>query len=204
MSSPPAQSSQHVLDRPLRPDTGARVSLSAFSLLFSEMCSRASTVPTRVKDVTEWEDRLAALGREVGRRATPLAAVKYPFNFKQRFNTVESYLNVIADVLWVRWFGKKGRLSKERGSDRYFITDDEPLVTKYIHVPPDYLSPEGTPTINFANFVAGMIQGALDVAPFGSKVAAFHMGQDPQFPNQTLYCIQLDSLVLERERRIKP
>eukprot|EP00758_Cryptobia_borreli_P019799 Tbor_TRINITY_DN9112_c0_g1::TRINITY_DN9112_c0_g1_i1::g.14489::m.14489/K20280/TRAPPC5, TRS31; trafficking protein particle complex subunit 5 len=190
---------EHPLDRPLRVGDPTEVSLSAFAFIFLEMCSRAQKEPTPVEGLHEWERRLSELGREVGRRSMPLAAAKDTDNFRHRHLTTRSILTTIALVLWKRWFGKEGRLTEEAGTDHFYIIDSEPLVTKYVRMPPDYMD-NGKPTINFTSFVAGIVQGALEAAGFGSKVTPI-ADDSKENPDQTYYLIQFDSAVLERERR---
>jgi len=198
-----ASSAQHPLDRPLRNDASAKVSLSAFAFLFSEMVSRAGTIPCPPSSVDVWESRLSEMGKDVGRRALPLAAIKEA-HFKQRPTTTTAILTTICTVLWERWFGTRVGFDREAGTDRFYIIDDEPLVTKYIRMPPDYLSSDQTPTINFANYVAGMIEGALESCSFGAKVTAVHItgGAASGHPDQTMYSVVFDTAVMERERRL--
>lgn len=197
-------STQHPLDRPLRSDVNAKVALSSFSFLFSEIVSRAGNVPTPPSSVDEWESRLATMGRDVGRRAIPLAAIKDP-HFRQRPTTTTAILTTICGVLWERWFGTKVSFEREAGTDKFYIIEDEPLVTKFIRMPPDYINKDQTPTINFANYIAGVIEGALESCSFGSKVTAMHIFgcAATENPDQTIYSIVFDTAVMERERRLQ-
>ena len=194
-------SRRSVLDRPLRQNEDlGRVTFAAFSYLFCEMCSRCRTVPSPVQDITEWEERLCRLGVEVGSRLVQISAVRDPQFFKQRPIHVEAILSVISDNLWVKWFGRKSEVNKERGTDRYILVDNEPLLSKYIVMPSDYLNVDGTPKINLLSFVAGMVQGVLGSCSFPSQVTAFHDGSK-EAPDRTLYCVQFEQHVVERERR---
>lgn len=143
------------------------------------------------------------MGKDVGRRALPLVASKDP-HFKQRPTTTTQILTLICSVLWERWFGVRVGFDREVGTDRFYIIDDEPMVTRFIRMPPDYLSSDQTPTINFANFVAGMIEGALGSCSFESRVTAVHItgGAASGHPDQTMYSIVFDDAVMNRERKM--
>lgn len=82
-----------------------------------------------------------------------------------------------------------------------YIEEAEPLVNKYISVPPDYGH------FNCAAFTAGIINGVLDAAGFSAEVTAKVLaksgeGEAPAGPGVTIYYIKFDSSVLEREQRL--
>jgi hypothetical protein len=76
------------------------------------------------------------------------------------------------------------------------IIDNDPLMTRYIGVTKEYES------LNCEAFVAGIIEGILDVCYFKCEVSAHRVSQDT-FPNRTVYVIKFDNSVLAREARLK-
>lgn len=195
-----------VLDRPLRIDDNAapKVSFSAFAFLFSEMCSRANLVPTKVKTVLETEERLATIGVQAGIRSVQLAALRDPIGFKQRPLTMEAVLRLIAEKLWVRWFGKQADFQKDTGTPRFFITDDDPLIIRHIHPTPDYVDSANHNTwfMSYASFVAGMIRGVLQSCQFPAQVATYHQPEEAT-PRCTWYVVEFEEHVWDRARRLK-
>lgn len=197
------------LDRPIRSDdfTGSasvpRVSFSAFAYLFSEICSRANQVPTKVKSVVETEERLAALGLQVGIRSIPLAALREPGGaFRQRPLTMEAALKLVTEKLWVRWFGRAAELQKDTATTRYFITDDDPLVVRHVHPTPDYIdSSNGAWYMTYASFVSGMIKGVLDTCLFPAQVNSYHQPEMPLHPRLHWFVIEFEPHVWDRARR---
>lgn len=194
------------LDRPIRaedPNTpSAKVSFSAFAFLFSEMCNRANQVPTKVKTVVETEERLSAIGYQVGIRSLPLAALKEPLYFRQRPLTMDAALKLVTERLWVRWFGKAADVQKDTSSNRFFITDDEPVVVRHIHPTPDYIDTanNGAWFLTYASFVAGMIRGVLTTCQFPAQVSSYHQ-PEPDTPRAHWFVVEFDASVWDRARR---
>ena len=189
-------------DRPIRAEDNSKVSFSAFAFLFSEMCSRANTVPTKVKLASEAEERVAALVSHVGTRLLQIIALRDPVNCRQRYTTVESFLNFISSKLWVKWFGKQAELQRETGSDRYYVIDNDLLLTRHVHPNPDYLDGDGNVTLAYTSFVGGMLQGVLESCLFPAKVVSYHQSVPGQ-NNRALFAVEFDPVVWSRERRMK-
>lgn len=75
------------------------------------------------------------------------------------------------------------------------ISDNEPLVNKFISVPKDMSS------LNCAAFVAGIIEAMLEGSQFPAKVTA-HSTPIPGFPLRTTFLIKFDASVMEREKAL--
>lgn len=166
------------------------------------MCTRANLVPTKVKSVVETEERLATIGFQVGCRSVQLASLKDPSSFRQRPLTIEGVLKLITDRLWVRWFGRPASMQKDQTNDRYYITDDEPLVVKHVHPTPDYVdSSTGSWFMTYASFVGGMIRGVLDTSQFYAQVSTYHQ-PEAEKPKATWFVVEFDAQVWERMRRV--
>ena len=187
------------LDRPImRGEEAYKVSFSAFTFLFSEICMRAKDAPRRVQDVLEWEERIASLGRQVGMKCAEVCVIKEP-QVKQRQLTIQSMLELIRTSFWYRWFGKHARLDAIVDQDNFIIVDDDPVPTRYIYMPKDYME-NNVPTLNFAAFVGGMIEGILASAGFGAKVIVYSV-PTAEHPKATQFLVQVQQYVVERERR---
>lgn len=189
-----------VLDNPINKDDG-RVSHSAFAFLFCEMCSRFGTTPTKVSGVEEWENRIANIGHGVGQRSIQLVMLKE--QTLQRPKNVLGILDLICNVMWIRWFGCRAELQKPADPCTFYIVDNDPYLSKYIRVTSDYTDAEGNPTINFASFVAGVVQGVLEGCSFPAKVTA-HYSSEKQFPYKTFFLIEFEPHVIERESSAPP
>lgn len=179
------------------------VSLSAFSFLFSELCTRAYTCPTKVKNVEEVEARLTSLGVHVGTRLVMLSSLRDPVELQRRPLTIDAVLKLLQDKLWSRWFGKAANdIQRESNSDRFFLYDSDPLVLKYVNPSPDYVDGEGRWNVNYASFVGGIVQGALGSMGFEAEVLTYHQPV-PERPHQTLFVIGFTKHVWDRERRMR-
>lgn len=188
-------SRRSVLDNQISKDDG-RVSHSAFAFLFSEMCSRFGSHPTKVSGEEEWENRLADVGVGVGQRSIQLIMLKE--GIVQRQKNVLGILETICNVLWMRWFGCKAELQKPADPCTFYIVENDLYITKFIRVTSDYTDAEGKPSINFGSFVAGAIQGVLEGCSFPAKVAA-HYSSEPQYPYKTYFVVEFEPHVIERE-----
>jgi hypothetical protein len=160
------------------------VSLSAFSLLFSEIVqycqSRSSTVP-------ELQGKLHELGHQVGSRLLDLV-----FDREKAAKRETKLLNVLLFVkstLWKTLFGKEADKLEHANDDErtYYIIEKEPLVNKFISVPKDKGS------LNCAAFEAGIIEAVLDGCNFPAKVSAhWHKG--------TTFMVKFDEQVIARDK----
>jgi hypothetical protein len=198
-----AQAAKHALDRSIKSDDQVKVSVSAFSLLFLEVCNRSRERPTQVKSTSEWEDRLAAIGANVGRRAMELQHFRDGQTKRvDRCLDIISILTYISRVLWKRWFGKESDGLERVGSDNYYIVDCDPLCVRYIGMIKEYIGEDGQPTLSLAAFHGGMIRGALVAADLPAKVTTYSTPTAEQ-PNLAKYYIEFEPHVLDRERRLK-
>ncbi|CCW69503.1 unnamed protein product [Phytomonas sp. Hart1] len=187
----------------LRGKRDATVSLSAFSFLFSEMCSRAFTHPTRVRNLEEVESRLTSLGVHVGARLVMMSFLLNSAEHQRRPLTALAALKIIQERLWPRWFGRQAdEIQREANSDRFFIFDANPLVLRYVHASPDYLDSEGHWNVNYASFMGGIIQGALQSMGFDCEVLTYHQ-PEPSKPHQSLFVIDFARQVCVREQQIR-
>ena len=110
------------------------VSLSAFSLLFSEIVqycqSRSSTVP-------ELQGKLHELGYQVGSRLLDLVFVRE--KAAKRETKLLNVLLFVKSTLWKTLFGKEADKLEHANDDErtYYVIEKEPLVNKFISVPKD-------------------------------------------------------------------
>jgi len=179
------------------------VSLSAFSFLFSEMCTRAYTHPTKAQNVEEVEARLTALGAHAGTRLTMLSSQRDATDMQRRPLTVDAVLKLLQDKMWSRWFGKPaGEIQQESGSDRYFLFDSDPVVLRYVNPSPDYVDSEGRWSVNYASFMGGIVQGGLQAMGFEAEVVTYHQPEDNK-PHQSVFVIGFARHVWDRERRLR-
>lgn len=194
------QRSQTIYDRPISEDS-ARVSQSAFALLFCEVCSRTRKVPVSA-DISEWQERLFSLGYQAGHRSFELCILRD--QEKQRPTTCHEVLLLIADNLWMRWFGKsiKDQIfrSNEQDVETYLLDDPDHMLTKYIRVTSEFLAEDGQPTVAFASYTAGMMNSVLDDCGFNAKVTAFAVSTSEE-PNKAMFRVEFEPFVLERERK---
>ncbi|CAJ1012256.1 putative Transport protein particle (TRAPP) component [Leishmania naiffi] len=180
-----------------------QVSLSAFSFFFSELCVRAYTFPTKVKNVEEVEARLTSLGAHVGTRLIMLSSVRDPVDLQRRPLTIDAVLKLLQEKLWARWFGRAAsEIQRESNSDRFFLFDSDPVVLRHVHPSPDYIDSEGRWNVNYAGFMGGIIQGALQSMGFEAEVQTYHQ-PEPGKPHQSLFVIAFAKHVWERERKMR-
>jgi len=162
------------------------VSLSAFSLLFSEIVqycqSRSSTVP-------ELQGKLHELGFQVGARLLDLVFVRE--KAAKRETKLLNVLLFVKSTLWKTLFGKEADKLEHANDDErtYYVIEKEPLVNKFISVPKDKGS------LNCAAFEAGIIEAVLDGCNFPAKVSAhWHKG--------TTFMVKFDEQVIARDKQM--
>jgi len=177
------------LDEPLsRGDK--KVSLSAFSFLFSEIVQYTRS---RVRTTQDLELRLEELGQGVGSRILELACLREKPG--RRETRMIGILQFIHTTVWTVLFDKAAdELQRSTESeDEYMINEADTLVNKFISVPRELGA------LNCAAFVAGVIKGVLDAAGFPARVNAHSVPIEGQ-PRRTMFLIKLEPEVLERER----
>ncbi|KAI8844438.1 NO signaling/Golgi transport ligand-binding domain-containing protein [Chytriomyces cf. hyalinus JEL632] len=186
-------SNKHVpiLDRTLAKGKGTNeTSLAAFSFLFSELIQYSQK---RVAGIADLEKRLANLGYRVGLRTLELTLWREK-NAKRETRVLQMLL-FINSTLWKALFAKPAdSLQKSNDNDdEYMITDNDPLILKYISAPKEYAS------FNAGAFVAGVVEAVLDACHFPSRVTAHSTATD-QFPSCMTLLIKFDKSVMQRER----
>jgi len=180
-----------ILDKSLaRPRSD--VSLSAFGFLFSELVQYSQT---RVEQLQEWENRLAAIGYQVGIRMQELLPVRE--RAQKREIKLLNVLSWIHSTAWRILFGKQAdslEKSTER-DDEYMIIENSLPVNKYIS------TPKGSGP-NCAAFVAGIVEGILDGCDFSAeKVEAHSVPVDGQRLPKTVILVKFKPEVIAREKQ---
>eukprot|EP00906_Rhabdomonas_costata_P004225 RCo006289 len=186
-----------VLDRSLyfgtsSPKKPAEVSLSSFCFLFAEIVGYCRQ---QVKTTTEWEERLASIGYQVGLRTLDLCVSRD--KAPKRETSLLSMLLFIQNSCWKMLFGKPASSLLENESEHtYIIVDDDMQVDRYISVPADFAD------LNCAAFVAGIVRAILSEAQFHCRVTA-HSSENPaEFPNQRRFRVEFEPHVLARDARL--
>ncbi|KAL7665248.1 Trafficking protein particle complex subunit [[Candida] zeylanoides] len=168
------------------------ISLSSLSFLF---CEIVSWVQAQSKGVQDLEARLNGLGYQVGQRYLELVKLREGIKHGKREVRVIEMLQFVHGPFWRALFGKvANELEKSQDVDNeYMISDNVPLLAKFISVPRDYGD------LNVSAFVAGVIEGALDQASFAAEVSAHSVPREGA-PLRTTFLIKFDPSVLQRER----
>ncbi|KAK4518466.1 uncharacterized protein ATC70_008684 [Mucor velutinosus] len=182
-----------ILEKNLNKSKGAEVSLSAQTFLFSEMLQYAQK---RVNGIQDLERKLNEFGYRVGSRVLELLAWREK-SAKREIKVIH-VLYFIHSTVWKALFGKQAdSLEKStENEDEYMISDNEPVLTRYISVPKELSQ------LNCNAFVAGIVEAVLDGCQFPARVTAHTVPQDG-FPQRTTILIKLDQEVLEREELLK-
>ncbi|XP_015275279.1 PREDICTED: trafficking protein particle complex subunit 5 isoform X1 [Gekko japonicus] len=174
-----------ILERSLtRPKTD--VSLSAFSLLFSEIVQYCQN---RVYSVSELQNKLSELGQQVGARILDVLVMREKNG--KRETKVINILLFIKVTVWKALFGKEAdKLEQANDDDKtYYIIEKEPLINTYISVPKE------NSTLNCASFTAGIVEAMLTCSGFPAKVTAhWHKG--------TTLMIKFDESVIARDKAL--
>ncbi|KAF9436895.1 TRAPP subunit trs31 [Entomortierella beljakovae] len=183
----------NILERHLNKTRGAEVSVNAFAFLFSEMLQYTQK---RVHGIQDLERKLNELGYRVGIRALDLIVWRDKNN--KRETRVLGMLYFIHTTVWKTLFGKQAdSLEKStENEDEYMISDNDPVVSKFISVPKDVSQ------LNCGAFMAGVVEAIMDGCQFPSRVTAHTVPIDG-FPLRTTILIKLDKEVLEREEQFK-
>uniref|UniRef100_H0XQ40 Trafficking protein particle complex subunit 5 n=1 Tax=Otolemur garnettii TaxID=30611 RepID=H0XQ40_OTOGA len=140
----------------------AKVSLSAFALLFSELVQHCQSC---VFLVAELQVHLAALGRQVG--AHVLDALVASEKGAQRETKVLGALLLVKGAMW-KAFGKEANKLEQANDDActFYIIGRQPLINTYISVPKE------DSRFNCAGFTAGIVEAMLTHSGFPAKVTA--------------------------------
>jgi hypothetical protein len=143
-----------------RPTARSRqeVSLSFFSLLFSEIVSSSHS---ESQDV-HLEDRLHAMGFGIGERFLALFHLRdRPY---RRETNPTSCLQFIANSAWRQLFGHSAEIQATDKPSEFYLVDRSMLLNKFISVSPE-AAVSGN-LVNCASFAAGIIEGMMHMAGF--------------------------------------
>lgn len=180
-------SGNSIYDKNINSKKANEISLSALSFLFCEIVSWSHRNSKGIQDL---EVRLNGLGYEIGQKYLELVKLREGFKTSKRETKTIDMLQFIHGSFWKAVFGKTANeLEKSQDiADEYMITDNVPLVSKFISIPKDYGN------LNCAAFIAGIVEGALDSAGFYANVTAHSVPVDG-FPLRTVFLIKFDPKV---------
>jgi hypothetical protein len=171
------------------------VPLTTFTHLFNGIArTLAQLTPNTQYD--QWEARLSALGRDIGRRSLELCEVE-----SLRPHTTEEAIEFVRDTMFRRWFGQRAA-SVDADELSVYITDDIPFLWQR----PDPSRPDHA-QLHLGALVAGMIKGVLDQLGFGCQASAVYL--EPSLDEQTnapmpqtQFWVRWNASVIERGRRV--
>lgn len=180
------------------------ISISSLSFLFMIIIS---TNLKNSKSLLEIERKLNNLGYSIGTKFLELSNLRINFtnnitssgksNLSKRYIKILDILQFLISEIWQHLFDKKAD-SLEKSSqfeNQFMIIDNNPLLSKFISVPKEFES------LNCESFVAGIIEGILDVSYFNCEVSA-HTAPENEFPNRTVYLINFNNAVIERDNKL--
>jgi hypothetical protein len=84
---------------------------------------------------------------------------------------------------------------------KFYVVDDDPMLIRHVHPDPDYIHNDGQWILNYASFVGGMIQGALQGCMLPAEVITYHQ-PDPAHPHSTCFLVAFDPVIMERLKRL--
>ncbi|SBT45157.1 trafficking protein particle complex subunit 5, putative (TRAPPC5) [Plasmodium ovale wallikeri] len=152
------------------------VSLSAFSILYSEMvqyCLYKSKRGYRI------EDCIHEMGLRVGYKLNEYLSYR---NKTKRSINILSILTFISKHVWKYLFQHSSDLLKSQDNIyEYMICDKNMILNKYINVPKDYGN------INCASFAAGIVEGFLCSSEFQAEVTAHTVSESDTESNTTIF-----------------
>ncbi|CAG8529548.1 13907_t:CDS:2 [Ambispora leptoticha] len=188
-----------IVDRNLNKTKATEVGLSAFAFLFSEMLQYAQKRVHGIQDLERKQIpffRLNDFGYRVGTRLLEL--IVWREKNSKRETRVIGILSFINTTVWKTLFGKQAdSLEKStENDDEYMISDNDPLITKFISVPKELSQ------LNCNAFLAGIVEAILDGAQFPSRVTA-HSNPIDGFPLRATILIKLDREILQREEQLR-
>jgi hypothetical protein len=161
-----------------------------------------------ITSITELEARLNTLGYPIGLKLLDLLLYRTPNSSLSTSTTTRPtrilpLLQFISTTLWKHLFTRPADALErsQENKDEYMITDNEPVVNKWISVPKEMNQ------LNCAAFVAGIVEGVCDGAGFWAKVSAHSVGEQEDggasggemWPEKTVFLIKFREEVMERE-----
>ncbi|ORX89341.1 TRAPP I complex [Basidiobolus meristosporus CBS 931.73] len=158
--------------------------------------SKTKNTENRVHGIQDLEKLLNEFGYRVGIRTLELFMWREK-NIR-RETRVLGILYFINTVVWKTLFGKQAdSLEKStENEDEYMISDNEPVVNKFISIPKELSQ------LNCGAFIAGIVEAILDGCQFPSRVTAHSVPLEGQ-PLRTTILIKFDKNVLLREEQMK-
>ncbi|RLV89758.1 Transport protein particle subunit trs31 [Spathaspora sp. JA1] len=167
------------------------INLSSLSFLF---CEIVNWTHGNSRDIHDLELKLNKLGYSIGQRYLELIKLRLGIKLNTRDLTILDILHFIHGNFWKSIFGKfANELEKSQDvANEYMIIENIPLLNRFINIPKDYGD------LNCGAFVAGVIEGALDMAGFYVGVTAHSVPIDG-FPLRTVFLIKFDQGCLKRE-----
>jgi hypothetical protein len=183
--------SDSIYDKNITSKKVTEINLSSLSFLFCEIVNWSLKSSKGIQDL---ENRLNGLGYQIGQRYLELVKLREGFKNSKREIKIVEMLQFIHGPFWNTIFGKSAN-ELEKSQDvlnEYMIIDNVPLIAKFISIPKDYGN------LNCSAFIAGIIEGALDLAGFNVKVTA-HSVPIEGSPLRTVFLIKFDELILLRE-----
>jgi hypothetical protein len=143
----------------------SEISLSFFSFLFSEIVSSSHSPDVHL------EDRLHALGIEIGERTLPLFHLRdRPY---RRETSATGCLQFIAYSVWRQLFGRAAELQATDKPSEIYLVDKFMILNRFISISPE-AAVQGT-MANCASFAAGIVEGMMHIAGFPTtKVDAMY------------------------------
>lgn len=180
-----------IFDRNITTKKGTGISNSTLAFLFCEIVSWAHRLSCSILDL---ENRLNGLGYLIGQKYLELVKLREGMKYGKRENKILEILQFIHGPFFRAIFGRSANeLEKSQDvNDEYMIIDNTPLISRYISIPKDYGN------LNCSAFVAGIIEGALDLSSFHATVVA-HSSPIDGYPQRTIYLIKFDPLLFTRE-----
>lgn len=180
-----------IYDRNVNNKKVAEINLSSLSFLFCEIVNWSHKNSKGIQDL---ETRLNGLGYQVGQRFLELVKLREGLKYSKREIRIIEVLQFIHGSFWRSIFGKTANeLEKSQDlNDEYMITDNVPLLSRFISIPKDYGN------LNCSAYIAGIIEGALDSSGFHATVTA-HSVPTNEYPLRTVFLIKFDQQLLLRE-----
>ncbi|KAI9029544.1 NO signaling/Golgi transport ligand-binding domain-containing protein [Phycomyces nitens] len=147
----------------------------------------------KTRGAEDLEKRMNEFGYRVGTRLLEL--LSWREKVPKRETRVLGVLYFIHNVVWKALFNKQAdSLEKStENDDEYMISDNEPLLTRYISVPKELSQ------LNCNAYVAGIVEAVLDGCQFPARVTAHTVPIDG-YPQRTTILIKLEKEVLQREK----
>jgi hypothetical protein len=173
------------------------VSVSAFSLLFSEIVHNCQE---KVNNANDLEEKLKKIGHSIGWRLLNLITLRErPL---RRDTTVIGILQFITTVCWRYLFmcETKSLQRSTSNENEYFIYENYSLPNRFISIPKELKG-----RLNCANFTAGIVRGLLEAARFPATVRAVAApqsltGSARGTPNTTtVYVVRFDGIAIQNE-----